>query len=344
LQPAVELAGNKQEVAQLFKQCNRYQLIFDHRKPQSLDQFIESLIPRVMGWLEKQQRPLITLNTRASAKKVWQALNKHFGENIPVYLISADLIPRDRLQKIAAIKTGEPCIVISTQTIEAGVDIDMDVVIRDFAPLDALIQIAGRCNRNFKQGEQGGFVEIVSLVSKNGRKYAEYVYDRTILDVTRDSLNPLEKTAEDEILPLISGYFKLLKQRKNTGESLTKEFAYWKEMEDVHSILRPQGEQIAFLVIDDEEGQQLVKQLQHALAIEERWEKRRTLQSFAAELNKRTVAVYNHKDFYPEKYINRNYLELFKDHGYAILKAEYYDTQQGITLPLDEDDPAVSII
>ena len=36
---------------------------------------------------------------------------------------------------------------MSTQCIEAGVDIDMDFVIRDFAPFDSLVQIAGRCNR-----------------------------------------------------------------------------------------------------------------------------------------------------------------------------------------------------
>jgi len=343
LQPAVELAGNNHEVEQLFKQCNRYRMVFNHRESQSLDEFVENITPRVTDWLEHQQRPLITLNTRASAKTVWQALQAQFGEKVPVYLISADLIPRDRLQKIAAIKTDKPCLVVSTQTIEAGVDIDMDVVIRDFAPLDALIQIAGRCNRNFKKGEQGGFVEIVSLISKNERGYAQYVYDKTILDIAREILSKYVEMTENEILPL-EAYFSLLKARKNTGKSLTKSFAYWEEMEDVHRILRPQGEQIPFLVIDDEESQQLIAQLQQVFEIEDRWKKRRALQALAGDLNKRTVTVYDRKGFYPAEYIDSNYLDLFEKHGYAVLKAKYYDTHQGITLPLDEDDPAVCII
>jgi CRISPR-associated endonuclease/helicase Cas3 len=345
LQPAVELAGNQHEVQQLFKQCNRYRIVFKHGNSQSLDEFIENLIPRVADWLENQQRPLITLNTRASAKAVWQALQESFGERIPVYLISADLIPRDRLQKIAAIKTGEPCLVVSTQTIEAGVDIDMDVVIRDFAPLDALIQIAGRCNRNSKKGEYGGYIEIVSLVSKNGKEYTEYVYDKTILVTAREALSEFEEMTEDEILPLIDKYFSLLRSRKDTGKDLTHHFAYWEEMENVHRILRPEsGEQIGFLVIDDEEGQQLITQLQQAFAVEDRWKKRRALQALASDLNKRTVTVYDRKDFYPDEYIDSRYLDLFKKYGYAVLKKKYYDIYQGITLPLDEDDRAVCII
>lgn len=348
LQPSVELAGEKNDVQQIFKQCKRYRIIFKHRESQPLDQFIEETIPRLKAWLSENKRPLITLNTRASAKKIWQALQVTFGNEIPVYLISADLIPRDRLKKINAIKTGQPCIVVSTQTIEAGVDIDMDVVIRDFAPLDALIQIAGRCNRNLNKGEYAGQVEIVSLKSKSGKNYANYIYARKnekgILDATLEVLSGKNEILEEDILPITEDYFKTLKKWKDTGKTLTHSFAYWGEMEDVHSILRPKvGEQINFLVIDDEESRQLLEQLQQALKIENQWEKRRALQILAGDLNTHTVSYYKHSGFYTQDYIDNSYLSLLEKHGYAVLKNDYYDTQRGLKLSdlLEEDDLSI---
>src|SRR4030066_490032 len=54
-------------------------------------------------------------------------------------------------------------LVVSTQLIEAGVDFDFPVVFRSIAPLEAIIQSAGRCNREGNLGELGGKVFLFKL-------------------------------------------------------------------------------------------------------------------------------------------------------------------------------------
>lgn len=68
-----------------------------------------------------------------------------------VFHLSANMTPLHRSEVLAEVrrrlKEGERCIVISTQLIEAGVDVDFPVVYREMAGIDSLIQAAGRCNR-----------------------------------------------------------------------------------------------------------------------------------------------------------------------------------------------------
>ena len=99
-----------------------------------LSDFTEMVISRFDEL--KTKRVLITLNTRVSARRVYDDLFKQWqsADDCPLYFLSADVTPKDRLAVIEKLKVNkrQPCLVISTQVVEAGVDIDMDLVMRDF--------------------------------------------------------------------------------------------------------------------------------------------------------------------------------------------------------------------
>lgn len=79
-----------------------------------------------------------------------------------------------------------PFVLVSTQAIEAGVDLSFRTVFRDLAPLDSIVQAAGRCNRSYEWGEEGGQVTVWLLADPDEGKPetpssnppAYYVYEK----------------------------------------------------------------------------------------------------------------------------------------------------------------------
>lgn len=99
-------------------------------------------------WLEAspERRAMAVLNTRKDALAVLGELEGEPALHLSTRLCGAHR--RDVLEEVRRrLKAGEPCLLVATQVVEAGVDLDFPVVFRALGPLDRIAQAAGRCNR-----------------------------------------------------------------------------------------------------------------------------------------------------------------------------------------------------
>ncbi len=101
--------------------------------------------------MESVQNLLFIANTKIIARKIFQECQNNCP-SATFYHLSTNMCPAHRQAIFTAIKTslhsGEKVVCISTQLIEAGVDISFECVIRSLAGLDSIAQAAGRCNRH----------------------------------------------------------------------------------------------------------------------------------------------------------------------------------------------------
>ncbi len=118
---------------------------------------------RVAEEMESTERVMTVVNTKKDAHELWKILN-----NESAYHLSSAMCGihrRNILDEIREkLKNKEHCKLISTQVVEAGVDVDFDKVLRAIGPLDRIVQAAGRCNREGKL-EKG---EVVIFNPLNG--------------------------------------------------------------------------------------------------------------------------------------------------------------------------------
>ncbi len=119
----------------------------------------EELFFHIQEQLQVFDSCLVVLNTKKAVQKLFDYIEEEAPDSI-VYYLTTNLCAAHRLNIISALKrillqnrkanTHHKVICISTQLVEAGVDLDFDVVFRSLAGLDSLVQCAGRCNREGK--------------------------------------------------------------------------------------------------------------------------------------------------------------------------------------------------
>lgn len=209
LSNATELLNNNKKYFDIFNRTS----IIPRIKPIKIENFIEEFYENM-----EDKSYLIICNTIAQSLKIYNEL-KNSGREV-LYL-STNILPCHRKERIdevtALLRNGEKIILVSTQVVEAGVDFDFDVVIRDIAPISSIIQSAGRCNRNGKN--ESGDVYIYSMVDDSGSYYGKRVYGKTLIEISLELLKDKEIIEEKQYFELVTNYFKEVDKYKNQDAS-----------------------------------------------------------------------------------------------------------------------------
>ncbi|MGH2457977.1 MAG: CRISPR-associated helicase/endonuclease Cas3, partial [Chloroflexota bacterium] len=264
-QPALFPTARPRELvprpADYFARMRRITLLNESSAPIDL----ATLVERVGELVERQPTRSVgvVVNTTRSAYDLGSLLASQHADTHEIVFLSSLVAPIDRLAGIRRAKEavdaaragvgGRPLMLVSTQVIEAGVDLDLDELIRDLAPLDSVVQAAGRCNRNGALSA-GGLVHLVRLIDESGRGFAERVYDRVLLDASREVLAGQTRISEPELAPLVERYFRLLRDRVSMSASLEVLQAARTLLYDAES--GPAGRPVAiadFALIEDEQ-------------------------------------------------------------------------------------------
>jgi len=205
------VAPNAPELAEkeaLFASQNRYELrpLALHGEDEAAR--LESLAEAIITQAQTGRSVLCVVNTIKNAKRLYALLRaKGLEENL--FCLNSYMLPEDRQRVLKALreKTSNRVkgkVLISTQVIEAGVDLDFDVGFRELAPLSSIVQSAGRVNREGKRDAKQSTVWVFDTLGYE-------IYDEVLMSATRNELFAYLKKEgflpEREILEFVERFF-----------------------------------------------------------------------------------------------------------------------------------------
>lgn len=326
----LELARKKEKY---FQQCERIKLDLRHLKEKmTLDQFKEILKTDIKNEYP-QKSFLFIFNTIKSSIEIYKYIREELKYDNVIYL-SKNIINKELLRRINKIKNSEePLIVVSTQLVEAGVDIDFDRVYRDFAPMDSINQSCGRCNRN-NNGKEKGTVKVFKLADENNNEklYASYVYNHFLLNATNELLeNEKDVVSEKDFFNLNKKYFTLVDAEKSNDQSndllkWIKSLQYKKAFEDRDNknrfkLIDHRYDTIDLFIPVDDKAEDLWYKYEELDLIESPWERKKVFEEFKEKFLGYVVTVskYNALKHFEEEDLGNSFNYVYPgevDHVY----------------------------
>lgn len=221
----------------------------------------------LLAKLGEHPQMLVIVNNRRHARSLYDQAKYLDG----TFHLTTLMCAKHRSQKLDEIrgrlKNGEPCRVIATSLIEAGVDVDFPLVMRAEAGLDSVAQAAGRCNREGKRPSENSFVWIFAP-EEQWKAPPELATQAAVMRLTANSFS-------DDLLSTqaVAAYFaelyqlkgseldnkKILKMHNDAGQSLDFPFqTIVDKFRMIESHMQP------LIIPFDGEAENLISSLQHA--------------------------------------------------------------------------------
>lgn len=312
---------------------------------------------------KKHNSVLTIVNTKKDAMELYKkclVLNEEMDMDVSIYHLSTNMCPVHRNKVLEEIKDklieNKPLICISTNLIEAGIDLSFSSVIRSITGLDSIIQAAGRCNRN--GDEQYGYVYLVkpdkeninSLIEvkegkmvtqslldyiKSNDAYIDCIMDTNIINryyeklYFNSSINMdymINKPFKETQINLWSGLHKGLEEAVSAGNT---------KLPLITSALRSAGEQfkvmeqtIGILVPYEEKGRELIAFFNGNHPDKEKYERLKEAQGY-------TVQVYEQKY---RQLMEAGVVDCLPFGEILTLKEGYYDLQVGLMIDKELED------
>ncbi len=307
------------------------QALFDFYKRVQVKNIGKTADEDLLKKIKAYEQALCIVNTRRHAKGLFDQLDMDGS-----YHLSTLMCPTHRKAVLEDVrkrlKADKPCRVISTQVMEAGIDVDFPVGFRALAGLDSIIQAAGRVNREMKRGvsdvyvfdPETPFIKKTPIFIKQGAAFAESVIrkfegqvdSKAAIEDYFNSLYYVQGKEAFDVKKILSCF--------DSGI----EFEFKKAADEFRLI---DNNTVAVVIPYNEEAQNLIdKARNHPYPF-----------TFARQLQMYTVNIYE-KEF--EKLQSKGVIETVND-TYQVLTEtsmkEFYNEKTGLVLPADAGGDAV---
>jgi CRISPR-associated endonuclease/helicase Cas3 len=186
--------------------------------------FIEKVFSNPKYW-QQDKSCLIVVNKVMRSLDLYNAVSEYLKKknfSNPLYYLSTNIVPAHRYERIQKIKADIEAkkypILIATQVVEAGVDLNFDMGFRDLAPIDSIVQVAGRINRDAIDPRNPTIKHKPLYIIDF--KDCFRIYGSTTESQSRIALEDKKVILEGEYLELVSKYFEE-KNDRGFDDSLT---------------------------------------------------------------------------------------------------------------------------